>query len=206
MLKKSIYPKTPRFSEDEKIVLTEKLDGSNLAFFKTPDEVFYIAQRNYIFTLDEVFNDKTIKGRLYHGLFKWLMKHHEVLTQELRPGSAIIGEWIGMGKIGYGNTLPAKFMLFAKANIDPESMELYNIYYNHDLFIYPFFSMVIPPFIGLVPIVAKGDSFDIDKLNDIYETYSQQVGRKVEGFILTDGTFIKKYVRLKNGKLEDHHS
>ena len=48
MIKKSIYPKTRRVKiAGEKVYITEKLDGSNLVFFKKNDEV-YIAQRKNI--------------------------------------------------------------------------------------------------------------------------------------------------------------
>lgn len=42
---KEIYPKTKRVScKGDKVYLTEKLDGSNLVFFKKDNEL-YIAQR-----------------------------------------------------------------------------------------------------------------------------------------------------------------
>ena len=52
MIKKEIYPKTQRVKcTGDKIYLTEKLDGSNLVFFKKNDEL-YFAQRNNIFALE----------------------------------------------------------------------------------------------------------------------------------------------------------
>ena len=48
MIKKEIYPKTQRVKcAGDKIYLTEKLDGSNLVFFKKNDEL-YFAQRNKV--------------------------------------------------------------------------------------------------------------------------------------------------------------
>ena len=49
MIKKEIYPKTKRVScKGNKVYITEKLDGSNLVFFKKNNEL-YIAQRKSIF-------------------------------------------------------------------------------------------------------------------------------------------------------------
>ena len=54
IIKKEIYPKTQRVKcLGEKVYLTEKLDGSNLVFFKLNDKV-YIAQRKNIIPLDEI--------------------------------------------------------------------------------------------------------------------------------------------------------
>ena len=59
MIKKEIYPKTKRVScSGEKVYLTEKIDGSNLVFFKK-NETLYIAQRNNIISIDEI--DEQIK-------------------------------------------------------------------------------------------------------------------------------------------------
>ena len=55
-----IYPKTPRIPiGGDKIYLTEKLDGSNLVFFKKEGQL-YIAQRKNIFTLSELEEVKDI--------------------------------------------------------------------------------------------------------------------------------------------------
>ena len=54
MIKKEIYPKTKRVScVGDKVYVTEKLDGSNLVFFKKDNEL-YFAQRNNIFKFDEI--------------------------------------------------------------------------------------------------------------------------------------------------------
>jgi len=51
MIKKSLYPKTKRLSKNsKKIVVTEKLDGSNIGFFKLNGELV-IATRNNILTV-----------------------------------------------------------------------------------------------------------------------------------------------------------
>ena len=99
MLKKTIYPKTQRTTENSRIVITEKIDGSNLSFFKRDGEL-YIAQRNYIFSLSEIEEQK---DKLYQGLFGWLVTNATNLKDLMHENSAICGEWIGMGHIKYGH-------------------------------------------------------------------------------------------------------
>lgn len=41
-------------------------------------------------------------------------------------------------------------------------------------------------------------------LDSIYETYTNEVKRDVEGFVVNYKNIISKYVRMKNGKLEEH--
>ena len=60
-----MYPKTSRIGNKMgDILITEKLDGSNLSIFKLNGEL-YIGQRNYIFRLDEIDRQKEM---LYQGL------------------------------------------------------------------------------------------------------------------------------------------
>ena len=62
MIKKSIYPKTKRLGKENTVItITEKLDGSNLAFFKK-DGVIHIATRSNILNLEE---DKEYFKRFY---------------------------------------------------------------------------------------------------------------------------------------------
>ena len=93
MIKKEIYPKTQRLKiNGDRVYVTEKLDGSNLVFFKKND-ILYVAQRKSIFAIDEI---EEVKGVLYKGLYQWLLDHKDVLREELNEGSAICGEWLGM--------------------------------------------------------------------------------------------------------------
>lgn len=98
MIKKEIYPKTKRVScAGDKVYITEKLDGSNLVFFKKDDEL-YIAQRKNIFKITEL---EDVKDILYKGLNQWLIDNKDVLIDELHNNSAICGEWLGMGCLKY---------------------------------------------------------------------------------------------------------
>lgn len=202
MIKKEIYPKTKRLlCEGAKVQITEKLDGSNLVIFKLNDNL-YIAQRNNIFTVNEIYD---CKDKLYKGLYQWLTEHIIELSNELHEGSAICGEWLGMGKLKYSvDEFDKRFYMFAKANIS-EGFELYNIIYNHELFIYPFISQKIPNFIGIVPVVTEIQNIpNKEQLDNIYEKYCNKVNRDVEGFVVNYDDNITKYVRMKNGKLAEH--
>ena len=201
MIKKEIYPKTKRVScVGDKLQITEKLDGSNLVFFKKNNEI-YIAQRGNIFNINELEENK---DKLYKGLYQWIMDN-KYFSNDLHDGSAICGEWLGMGCLKYTiDEFDKRWYMFAKANID-EDFNLYNLIYDHKLFIYPFESQEIPKCIGIVPEVAEINVLpNKEYLDKIYNKYSQKVGRNVEGFVLNYKNIITKYVRMKNGKLQEH--
>ena len=202
MIKKEIYPKTQRvICEGAKVQITEKLDGSNLVIFKL-NGILYIAQRNNIFDFSELEQNKE---KLYKGLYQWLLDHKLELQEQLYEGSAICGEWLGMGKLKYSvDEFDKRFYMFAKARIT-EDFELTNIMYNHYLFKYPFISQEIPNFIGIVPVVTEINNIpNKEQLDKIYEKYCNKVNRNVEGFVVNYNDNITKYVRMKNGKLQEH--
>ena len=66
MIKKTLYPKTKRVTFKNRVVITEKLDGSNIGFFKVNGKLL-IAQRNNIISIDEIEENK---GMLYQGLYR----------------------------------------------------------------------------------------------------------------------------------------
>lgn len=202
MIKKEIYPKTPRLKiNGDRVYVTEKLDGSNIVFFKKND-VLYIAQRKNIFAIDEL---EEVKGVLYKGLYQWLLDNKNVLQKELYEGSAICGEWLGMGQLKYTiDEFDKKWYMFAKARVD-DDFNLSDFNYNHENFKYPFASQEIPKFIGIVPEVAELNVLPTkEHLDSIYQKYSDKVGRNVEGFVINFHNIISKYVRMKNGKLQEH--
>jgi hypothetical protein len=202
MIKKEIYPKTKRVScSGDKVYITEKLDGSNLVFFKKNDEL-YIAQRKTIININEL---EEVKDKLYKGLYQWLLDNKDYLQEQLINDSAICGEWLGMGKLKYDvGEFDKKWYMFAKANIDDE-YNLYNLIYEHELFIYPFANQEIPNFIGIVPEITELMVLPTKEfLDSIYETYTNGVKRDAEGFVVNYKNIISKYVRMKNGKLEEH--
>ena len=200
-IKREIYPKTKRVScSGETVEITEKLDGSNLCIFKK-DNVLYFAQRSTIMAFDEL---EECKSLLYKGLYQWAHDNKEQLDK-IRNNSVVCGEWLGMGKLKYSQEVFNKrFYMFGKANID-EDFNLFNIYYNHDLFIYPFEDGIVPECIGIVPVVATTDQIpNKTELDVLYKSYTATVDRNVEGFVVNYNNNITKYVRMKNGKLSEH--
>lgn len=208
MIKHTLYPKTTRVKDSAGVTVTEKIDGSNLTFFKQFDKLF-IAQRNYIYSLEESLNGELEKGTEYKGLKGWLAEHGEHLESMMHDKAAICGEWIGMGKIKYGDRFDERFLQFAKANVDLSEIglpRLGRLIYKDELFKYSFINQTIPDYIGTVPMVEQYTSYpNIATLDNLYEHYTRYQDSQVEGFIVinTDQT-IKKYVRLKNGVLTEH--
>lgn len=202
-MKKSIYPKTQRVKVEQKDLcqLTEKLDGSNLCIIKK-DNTIYLAQRNNIISIDELEENKNI---LYKGLQQWITEHKDYLLENLHDNSVICGEWLGMGCIKYDkDVFDKRFYMFAKANIT-EKFDLKNIYYYHHLFIYPFKNQVIPDFIGVVPVIEESHVIpNKNELDVIYFNYCNKVERNVEGIVVNYQNIISKYVRMKNGKIQEH--
>lgn len=201
MLKKQIYPKTKRVTcGGRRVEITEKLDGSNLCIFKKEDKL-YIAQRNTILCFDELEERQQL---IYKGLYQWLKDNYDMLNT-IRNDSVVCGEWLGMGKLKYSvDEFDKRFYMFAKANID-EDFNLYNIYYDHELFIYPFETCEIPKCIGVVPVAYELEYIpDKDNLDTLYARYCSKVNRDVEGFVVNYNNKIEKYVRMKNGKLAEH--
>jgi hypothetical protein len=200
MVKKQIYPKTIRYSETKSFI-TEKLDGSNIGIFKINEELV-IAQRNHVFKQSELTKENS-----YKGLREWLSINGDNLKEQLLEQSGFFGEWISMGQIKYTDTyLNKKVYMFAKANID-EDYNIRNLQYNSELFIYPFEEQVIPSYIGVVPLVAEtSDNITRLYLDVLYDKYTKDENRNVEGFIINRNNTITKYVRMKNGKAGEHTS
>lgn len=202
MIKKEIYPKTKRVScVGDKVYVTEKIDGSNIVIFKKND-ILCVAQRKTIIVENEFESAKDI---MYKGLYQWLQDHKDYLREHLLNNACICGEWIGMGCLKYSvDEFDKRIYMFAKANID-DDYNLYNLIYEHNLFIYPFDNQEIPNFIGVVPEVAELNVIPTkEHLDSLYEKYTNKVNRNVEGFVVNYKNIITKYVRMKNGKLQEH--
>ena len=207
MIKTTLYPKTTRVPVNSDCIceLTEKLDGSNLCIFKK-DNIVHIAQRNNIYTVDEIINSDKRTVSLYKGLKQWVIEHKDYLQEQLYDKSVLCGEWLGMGALKYLDKpeFTNRFYMFAKANIT-EDFTLINKTHYHSLFIYPFKDMKIPDFISLVPTVKICSAIPTkEELDIIYEEYTSKVGRNVEGIVVNYQNNISKYVRMKSGKMQEH--
>lgn len=208
MIKMTLYPKTTRYSENEKgFVLTEKLDGSNLGIGKIGEQI-YVCQRNYVFTLEEIISGIKLE---YKGLKNWLLEHEQELRELIYDGSIMFGEWVGMGKIKYLHldNFKNRFYVFAKGRIklNDDKLELSNLVYDLDLLNYVFTTQEFPNFISKVPFVDRLKDISIENLDIVYDNYVNKENRKVEGFVIYDtrSKVIKKYVRYdRNGKFVPH--
>lgn len=208
MIKQTLYPKTKRIADGtNNIVITEKIDGSNLTFFKYNNEM-WIAQRNNMYSLKELKSGELPKNFAYKGLHGWLEEHGDDSEASLVDNASISGEWIGMGRIGYGERFEHKFLQFAKGNVNFDNLkyEMTRLNYKHDLFKYSFINQERPDYLGLVPVALTVSKVPtINELDDLYLAYSHNQPSDVEGFIIINADqTIKKYVRLKNGVLTEH--
>lgn len=193
-----LYPRTNRFgSIEEYWEVTEKLDGSNIGFFKRDGEL-YVAQRNLVYKAIDAKECST-----YPALVDWLVESN--LQELLHDNAIVFGEWLGMGQIGYGKLDNTKrFYMFCKGNID-ENLIITNITYRRDLLHWSYLDGEFPPLVNLVPLVyRKGSKPNIDKLDELYETYLSEVDRAVEGFVVTDGNTFEKYIRNVGKGVQPH--
>lgn len=205
MIQKMLYPKTIRINDEkQKVILTEKLDGSNVGFFRIEDELI-ISTRSQIYTLSEFSNMIVPKDSTSKPLSVWLSIFGEKLKWSLHKNSGFFGEFLTKRKIKYPeDRFPNKVYMYAKANLDDE-LNISNIFYDHSLFKFPFIEEEIPRFISTVPTVKTLDHYPkIAELDSIYEQYCKEVNRKVEGFVVEFQDNIRKYVRYKNGKATKH--
>lgn len=203
----TIYPKTKRFKHGGVYNITEKMDGSNCTFYKHED-VLYVATRNQVFTLEEAKTQCGLKG-----IRSWLIKYGEELESSICEGSAVVGEWLGEGRIKYDLTDDTqRFYQFAKANLEldenNEVVQLRNILYKPILLHYPFIDGERPRFIQTVPQVSiEQESPSIETLDKLYSNYCENIDRLCEGFIIEapDGS-VSKYIRHKDGVAGEHKS
>jgi len=190
-MQKTLYPKTKRIS-DSNIIITEKLDGSNLWIFKLNWEII-IAQRNNVLKLSEL-NSKQC--------YKWLYQRIHENTLDIYEWSWVFGERIWMWAIKYN--FDKRFYIFAKARIS-EDYEVSLIQYEN--LQYAFNDQIIPDCIWLVPVVQEITiNPTISYLDTLYDIYKEKVWRNVEWFIINNQWNIIKYVRYKDWKLTEHYS
>ena len=202
--KRTLYPKTKRVTKNSaKTIVTEKLDGSNLGFAKVDGEL-YVVTRNNIYKASDR-HEKEIKQRMYKGLWSFLEEFGEQLKQDLVDNALIFGEWIAMGRLKYPESYHLQFHMFAKANVDDEFENVTNMIYDSEHFKYSFVKQFVPIYLETVPKVCTFNHYpSIEELDELYDHYVYDMNRDVEGFILNQNNQVLKYVRNKNGKIEDH--
>lgn len=209
MINKMLYPKTTRVGKNNSdIVITEKLDGSNLGFFAINNEL-YIAMRNNIIAWNDVKEGTKDRELItnYKGLLPFLETNADWLAHNIYDKSVVFGEWMGMGKLKYNNSVP-RFNIFAKARIVDANYNIGSLNWDLNLLKYVFNDKVIPEdILSIVPLVGIFEhNLTIAELDELYDDYSKRKNRNVEGFVIRRGMSIEKYVRMKNGKLEAHHA
>ena len=75
--------------------------------------------------------------------------------------------------------------MFAKANY--QNGEIKNLYYDHELFMYPFENQEIPSYVGIVPIVEETEKYpDIETLDYNYDLYKVKMISVFKGIIDSD--------------------
>ena len=204
-VKQMLYPKTQRMTSKDMVwQVTEKLDGSNLTLFKLNGQL-YFGTRNWVFNFDEDVKDS--KDVDYKGLYDWLVDNKEELLAYLNDGEALFGEWLGMGNLKY--EIPERFNLFAVGYIGfDQETGMYDVKTIKrkvdDIRVFMEGKEALYKFIAKVPFVAYLESLDKNKIDRVYDMYSNDVGRNVEGFVLVNLSTedVVKYVRMKRGKLE----
>ncbi len=201
-----VYPKTKRISKTDFVwQITEKMDGSNLTFFKFDDDL-YLATRNNVFNWTG--EKPTSQYIQYKGLFGWMENYSKLLYEKLNNHEALFGEWLGMGKIKYEDYFP-QFNLFAYGYMHQNKDGKFEArYINRDLNKITDFLVehdLNRDFIT-VPFVDYTDSLSPDLIDWYYNKYRDEKSREVEGFILTnlDSGEVRKYVRYKGGKMTEH--
>ena len=201
-----VYPKTKRISKTDFVwQITEKMDGSNLTFFKFDDDL-YLATRNNVFNW--TVEKPTSQDIQYKGLFGWVENYSKLLYEKLKNHEALFGEWLGMGKIKYEDYFP-RFNLFAYGYMHQNEDGKFEAgYINRDLNKIADFLVehdLNRDFIT-VPFVDYTDSLSPDLIDWYYNKYRDEQSREVEGFILTnlDSGEVRKYVRYKGGKMLEH--
>lgn len=197
MDKKTIYPKTKRVPlAGYNAVVTEKLDGSNLTIFKLDDKL-YVAQR------DNIFSDEEFDKITYKGLKDWLYENKERLLDNIVDGAAICGEWLAMGNIKYA--IENTFHMFAKARVGSD-FTLSKFCYDTTLFDYAFVEKNRLYCIDIVPLIARIETLpSVETLDALYAKYTSGIcNRCVEGFVISMGENLWKYVRAKGNKITPH--
>lgn len=167
------FPKMARLSR--KIIITEKIDGTNGCIFIGEDGEFLIGSRTRWITPEQ---DN-------HGFAKWAYDNREDLMR-LGPGRHF-GEWWGQGiQRGYGLT-EKRFSLFntirwCKPGESPKQVE------TQDPRIVKF-QEVLPDCCGLVPVLYEGQ-FLTDEVEEALRQLREDGSVAAPGFMKPEGVVV----------------
>ena len=170
-----MFPKMARYSRE--VIVTEKIDGTNASIFIGEDGEFLTGSRKRWITPE---NDN-------FGFSRWAHEHKDELLT-LGPGRHF-GEWWGSGcQRGYGLTNgERRLSLFNVARwclhgetpqqiptADPRNVKMQG---------------VLPPCVGLVPVLWKGNFDDLD-LDAVLNDLRQSGSKASPGFTHPEGVVV----------------
>ena len=81
-----------QIEKGEKIVIQEKLDGSNTAIYNDNGKIRYFSRSQELLGEDGL-----------GGFKKWISKKEKEILENLPQGYVLYGEWLGQGKINYNS-------------------------------------------------------------------------------------------------------
>lgn len=93
--------KVPEVLAADVMLVTEKIDGFNARFGRTPDGEFWVGTRNQELDIG-LFSDELVDPNMAQGFAAWAWSHRE----DVDDGVAYFGEWAGKGiqnRIDYGD-------------------------------------------------------------------------------------------------------
>lgn len=206
MIKRELYPKTPRMKNNgTPFIVTEKLDGQNISIYKK-DGLLYVGLRKNVFPVCELI-ELGAKNNNYKPFADWFAEHKDDLLTQLYEGSCIHGEWIDDKqhiRDYKANGFDKMIYLFAKSRISDDG-KICNLNYHLDELKYPFEDKQIPDYLGVVPLVCE--MFVVptkESMDKVYDEYTDGLNRRVEGLVVSRNNIIEKYLRYNKGKFVEY--
>jgi hypothetical protein len=175
------FQKIARYSRE--VIVTEKIDGTNgcIYFGLEASEPMLVGSRTRWITPDQ---DN-------HGFARWVYDHESEL-RELGPGRHF-GEWWGSGiQRGYGlQNGEKRFSLFNVIRwcLPDQLPQPINVLKNNNPREVVKFQDVLPPCVGLVPVLWRGN-FEHLEVNNILDDLRTNGSRAAHGFMQPEGVVI----------------
>ncbi len=195
-IKKTMYPKTLRITDD-RYVVTEKLDGSNLGIANVNGELVYFT-RKWMISANNVSEAQYPELRLFNEMYE------DEIMSYLPINTVVFGEWIGQGRIKYKidkTDMSKRFYAFAFAGLRPDFMKpeaerFTYIKYVHE---WKHEELEQPEWINFVPYLGTAETKD--EAIGLYREVSLLDNESVsEGLVIRNGNVPRKYVVHKHGK------